>query len=524
MKIRTKINISFFITFILVISLIGLVVGFYTINSIKENIGFYLLVFFIVGLVFLLVELLIFQKITKSVEILITDIERVEQGDFDYKININTKDEIGILANRESQIEIENKVKEQTGEIRIKAQELENQQSAILNILEDLEEDKHHIAKEKDKMDAILHSIGDGVFVVDKNLKVILINRVAAKMAGYKMEEILNTKYNDKLKFIFENTGEINDQFINKVIETRTIQEMSNHTALINKNGSKIPVADSAAPLLNAGGKIIGCVVVFRDVTKEREVDKAKTEFVSLASHQLRTPLSAINWYTEMLMAGDAGDMNEEQKKYLGEVVAGSKRMVDLVNAFLNVSRLDLGTFIVEPEPTNVVEMVKSVVNELKPQIIEKKLKIEELYGENIPEFQADKKLLRMIFQNLLSNAIKYTSSEGLVKIELLVALKGQNFGGKNITEDSITIKISDTGMGIPDKQKDKIFLKLFRADNVREIETEGTGLGLYIVKSIIDHSEGLIWFKSEENKGTTFYIVFPLSGMKKKEDTKKLD
>jgi signal transduction histidine kinase len=157
-------------------------------------------------------------------------------------------------------------------------------------------------------------------------------------------------------------------------------------------------------------------------------------------------------------------------------------------------------------------------------QIKEKELKVEEFYDKNIKEFKADKKLLRIILQNLLSNAVKYTKKGGLVKVNISILKKGEIFGEKIVDEEKLAFLILDSGMGIPFNQHEKIFTKLFRADNARESETEGTGLGLYIIKSIIDQSGGEVWFTSEEDKGTKFYVTFPATGMKKKEGTKKLD
>ena len=219
-----------------------------------------------------------------------------------------------------------------------------------------------------------------------------------------------------------------------------------------------------------------------------------------------------------MLLAGDAGSINEEQRKYLSEVYIGNKRMVELVNDLLNVSRLDMGTLVGEIKEINVIDLFRSVLNEIKPEIIEKNFKVEQNLENDILNFSADEKLLRMVFQNILSNAVKYTKSGGLIKINLLKINKGDNFGDKIIAEDSLVFSVSDSGMGIPVQQQQKIFSKLFRADNAKESETEGTGLGLYVIKSIVDQSGGQVWFKSEENKGTTFYISFPLNGMKVKD------
>jgi len=302
-------------------------------------------------------------------------------------------------------------------------------------------------------------------------------------------------------------------------------KSVNNHqTVRIRKDGSVFDASIFLSPIKDQNGQIIGASVFTIDISKEKEIDKAKTEFVSLASHQLRTPLSAINWYSEMLLAGDAGKLNEEQERYLKEIYTGNQRMVALVNALLNVSRLDLGTFIVEPTEIDLPEMIKSVLTELKSFVNEKKLLVEENYAENLPKFNADQNLLRIIFQNLLSNSVKYTSGGGKVGISVSVTKKGEKFGERIMEIDALTFSVSDSGMGVPLDQKNKIFLKLFRADNAKESETEGTGLGLYLVKSIIDKTGGEIWFDSVEGKGSVFYVFLPLTGMKRKEGSKKLD
>jgi PAS domain S-box-containing protein len=260
-------------------------------------------------------------------------------------------------------------------------------------------------------------------------------------------------------------------------------------------------------------GSPIEVVGTIQDITREKAVDQAKSEFVSLASHQLRTPLSAINWYTEMLIAGDAGELNADQKKFLGEVYAANQRMVDLVNSLLNVSRLELGTFAVEPVETDFVEVAKSVVAELAPQIAAKQMNVETRYDQ-LPKIMADPKLVRIIFQNFMTNALKYTPEKGKVLFTLTKDPSGQ----------FVQVVVGDTGYGIPKDQQDKIFSKLFRADNVRAKDTEGTGLGLYIIKSIVDEVGGKVSFISEENKGTTFTVLLPIAGMKRRDGTKQLD
>jgi PAS domain S-box-containing protein len=375
----------------------------------------------------------------------------------------------------------------------------------------------------------LLGSIGDGVFAVDMDQKIIVFNPVAEALSGYTKAEVIGKHYEETLKFVFEDKGEPNNSFVGIAL-SGVKTEMANHTVLITKDKQRVPVSDSAAPVRDSKGNVIGAVIVFRDVTKEREVDRAKTEFVSLASHQLRTPLTAIGWYTEMLLDGDAGKITTAQKKYLKEIADGNARMVELVNALLNVSRIELGTFAVDPEAIDLKELAASVLAELKPVIKTRKQTFTVTTDKALPPLQADPKLTRMILQNLLSNAGKYTPEGGEIHLLIEPGFKAKAYAKRKLQQDSIVISVTDNGYGIPKDQQPKIFEKLFRADNVKEKDTDGTGLGLYIIKSIVDQVGGEIWFtspvnaKSKENPGTTFYVALPLSGMQKKEGSKALE
>ena len=244
---------------------------------------------------------------------------------------------------------------------------------------------------------------------------------------------------------------------------------------------------------------------------KLKEIDRVKSEFVSLASHQLRTPPSAIKWFTEMLLGEKAGKMDERQKSYLMEIARNNKRMIELINQLLNVSRVELGVFAIELEPTDISEVAEETIKELAPQIAKKELNVVKEYDKNMPLVNTDPALLRITFQNLLSNAAKYVPEKGT--IWLAIKKEAGNF----------LIRVADNGYGIPKNQQSKIFTKLFRADNAVEIDPDGTGLGLYIVQSVVKEMGGAIRFESEENKGSAFYVTLPLKGLKKREGVKGL-
>lgn len=360
------------------------------------------------------------------------------------------------------------------------------------------------------KNEAILTSIGDGLVVVDKEGKITYINKSFEEMLGWKAQEIIGKSMVEVVPREDVNGVEVlfKERILTQVLSGKKfVADLTNPFYYIRKDKTRFPVSSIVAPVVLAG-KIVGAVEVFRDITKEKEIDKAKTEFVSLASHQLRTPLSTVSWYSEMLLAGDVGEVTPEQKKYLEEIYRGNQRMVDLVNTLLDVSRIELGTFIMESKPIDIVKLAQSVIEEHKLQIREKRIRFSNSFGKNIQNIQADPKILRMVVQNLLSNAIKYTPEGG--KVEFSISLKKDE-------KKNVLLKISDTGYGIPKDQQSKIFTKLFRADNVIGKDTEGTGLGLYIAKSIVEQSGGKIWFESSENKGTVFYVQLPLQKSKSK-------
>lgn len=247
------------------------------------------------------------------------------------------------------------------------------------------------------------------------------------------------------------------------------------------------------------------------DITKRKDIDRAKTEFVSLASHQLRTPLTSIRWYSEMLLKERERTLTDLERKYLREIYGANRRMIELINALLNVSRIDLGAFVINPHPADLTEIMESVLKEIGPQVLSKHITITKEIEAALPMIPLDVQLFRMVFQNLLSNAVKYTPNEGTVKI--VIRREG----------DNILFSCADSGIGIPEKEQAHIFTKLFRADNARDADPDGTGLGLYIIHAIMEASGGEIRFESKEGKGTTFYGTIPIGGSLHRDGTKAL-
>jgi len=247
-------------------------------------------------------------------------------------------------------------------------------------------------------------------------------------------------------------------------------------------------------------------IFIFKPLVKQ---NKEKTEFVSFASHQLRSPLTSINWYTEMLLKGDTGEINSNQKKYLNEIYKGNKRMTELINALLDVSRLELGTIILESKPVQFQNEAESVFLELESQILSQKIVVEKKYDPSLPVIFTDPKSVRMIFQNLLNNAVKYVEVGGKVGLEI------------SKQETDVLIKVWNDGPQLSEESRHKMFFKFFRDDFAKQKDPDGSGFGLYIVKTVVENLGGKIWFESpiekEEGRGVAFYVTLPLVGKKEK-------
>lgn len=252
----------------------------------------------------------------------------------------------------------------------------------------------------------------------------------------------------------------------------------------------------------NVEGGVIRMVGTGQDITKEKEIDRAKSEFVSLASHQLRTPLSILNWHAEVLLEMEVGSLNERQNKLVSEIYRASRRMVALVGMLLNVAKIELGTLGVNSEATtNIMDVYKNILSDLKHEIDRKELEVRELYDPAVPGLGMDPRLVEIVLQNLLVNAVRYTPHGGKVSVSM----------SYDEPMSRAMLTVSDNGYGIPEDEQEQVFKKSFRARNVKEVDNEGTGLGLYLVKAIVDRLGGKIWLESKEGRGSTFFVSLPV-------------
>jgi signal transduction histidine kinase len=357
--------------------------------------------------------------------------------------------------------------------------------------------DEAALELQKAQADALFDSIGEGAIATDIYGRISNINQVALDLLKITREEALNTWFPKIIKAEDEHAKPINlfDRPITKAFLSGKPTSAKIFYRL--QDDSVLPVAVTVSPIM-LNNKPIGAVEVFRDITLDYNVDKMKSEFISIASHQLRTPLSAIKTYSHLLTEGYVGELAPEQKELMDIIMASIDRMNDLIDTLLDISKIERGKLGLDMKRANLSELMQSILSEMQQYAENKEVVLSANIDKPLMTI-TDPVLAKEVFANLLSNAIKYTPQGGTVHVSL------------KPKDNTVVCSVKDTGLGIPDHVQDRIFTKFFRAPNVLQKETSGTGLGLYMVKSIADNLGGKIWFKSVEGKGSTFYFSLPI-------------
>lgn len=388
-------------------------------------------------------------------------------------------------------------------ELKLIEEEREFSRKNLESVLKSVYIERDNVQEEKNKLEALLNGMGDAVMAIDEEKKIIAFNPVAEKITGQVFDKIENKTFSEEIKFIEEETKKEKNGFIDAVLLKGEKVEL-NDLAIYNQKGKLVLVDINAAPIKNYKGKIIGCIIIFKDVTYKREAERMRTDFISIVSHQLRTPLSAMKWFLEILIDGDVGALKKEQKDVVNEIHESNKNMITFVNQMLNVSRIESHRLAINIEKIKLCQTIAELLKEIRPFFIEKKQKLSyNCIADKKIMINTDKNLLRNVLSSVLLNASRYTPEKGNIELELSL-----------FDKDFVLFKVKDNGIGIPEDEQTKIFRKFARASNAIRYEANGTGLGLYIVKSLINMVCGKIWFESKENNGTTFYFTLPIENM----------
>jgi PAS domain S-box-containing protein len=337
------------------------------------------------------------------------------------------------------------------------------------------------------------------IVVVDANRHVQMCNPAFEQLFGYAEAEIAGRRIDEVLS-----TPETRQEFTSLQREAQASRASHMTTIRRKKDGSLVEVDLHIVPL-TIDGESIGAYAIYRDLTAEREAERQveealrmKTDFVSFVTHQLRTPLSGIKWMLEL--AQESADP-EESNSYVQDARDSADRLITLVNDLLDISRLESGKLQVTLEPVDLGATTTGVLGDIAALVRDKGHTLAVTAGDTLPRVTADAQLLRQVVLNLLSNAVKYTPAGGTVSVAM-------------VREDGrVRWSVTDTGIGIPAEAQERLFEKFFRAANSMTMDTEGTGLGLYLVRLIVERLGGRVGCTSEEGKGTTFWFTVPVSG-----------
>ncbi|MFZ3068753.1 MAG: ATP-binding protein [Microgenomates group bacterium] len=348
--------------------------------------------------------------------------------------------------------------------------------------------------KDLRKFKQAVEGVSDMVTITDENGVIIYVNGMAEKITGYKKEVMLG-----KTPRLWGR--QMDEEFYKKFWETIKEDKKPFWGEVTNKrkNGELYEAEVNISPILDDSGKLLFFVSIERDLTKTKAIERVKKEFISLASHQLRTPLSAVKWFGKMLISGDAGDLNPVQKEYVEKIYESNEREIRLVNSILNVSRIESGKILIEPRSTDLTKLVSSVVTDFKLEVEELGKKLTAVIDKKIPKIYIDEDQMRHVYANLISNAIRYTNKRGKIVVKVYLSKK------------SVVTEVKDNGIGIPKGEQKGVFEKFFRASNALKVETDGTGLGLFLSKIIVESSGGKMGFRSREGKGSTFWFTLPI-------------
>ncbi|HEX5797271.1 MAG TPA: PAS domain-containing sensor histidine kinase [Candidatus Saccharimonadales bacterium] len=346
------------------------------------------------------------------------------------------------------------------------------------------------------RVEAMFDSIGTGAIMTDENGMIERVNDRALEMVGFKREELIG-KWFPQVLVALDKHKKVIETMDRPITQSFLTGKPVNTLTYYRKKDKSLLAANITVSPIILNNKPLGAIEVFEDVSLELEIDKMKSEFISIASHQLRTPLSAISIYAQMLVEGYKGKVSKEQQESLNTIIASTRRMNKLISALLDISKLETGKININYKDMQLDVVLRSIVEELKQDALKKDLKLALDIQDRPFTINSDALFVGEIYSNLISNAIKYTPREGKIKLSLWANKK------------SYVFRVQDNGYGIPRNFQDKIFTKFSRAPNIQSIDPNGSGLGLYMAKEIAGILQGRLWFTSN-SKGTRFYFSLP--------------
>jgi len=468
--VRTKLllGFSFFVAFSLLIQALA----FLTIKQYLPNFqtvgAFYILLIF-PTVVLIVFTFLISGGLTKSIRQLHQSVTEVSKGQIHPTVIVKSGDEIQALS------------------------------ESFASLVAQLLERESTLKKEKQETEIILQSLSDGVVVLDQETKVIVFNKAAERLTGFGYDQVKGKPVDEILHF-YENNETVPFKTYNDQSEMMVRKLREKGITIANSNGEKAIISLTIAPVVFEDQRS-GFIIAFHDVSKENELEEMKLDFVSMAAHELRTPLTAIRGYADLIQMQNAEDLDETGKELINRLQISSANLGNLIDNLLSVSRIERNMFSVDAKPVDLTKTVMGVIDNLRQTAETKQQRIDFNKPHELPVVLADSFRISQVLANLVANAINYTQEGGTITVNI------------EKKEGFLELSVSDNGPGIPAEALKKLFTKFFRVSGALEQGSKGTGLGLFISKSIINMHNGKIWVESEVGKGSKFIFTLPLAG-----------
>ncbi len=359
-----------------------------------------------------------------------------------------------------------------------------------------------NLVKEKNQTEAIVQSLAEGLVVVNNKGEVVMMNPAAEKLLGVDKKEKIGKSLTEDLS---------GDEVVSLVRDVKGQGEKIVELDSAQAETKRI-IRSSSALVENQNGQTVGMVSVLTDVTKQRELDRLKSQFVSSVTHELRTPLVATQKALDVILTKAAGPINEDQTRFLDIARRNLERLYALINDILDLSKLEAGKMKVEFAPASVEQMVNEVCSSLGSWANSKNIQLVKRVADGLPMVTMDADRIIQVLNNLVSNALKFTPQDGTVTVEAKPRGGGQH----------VEVSVQDTGIGIAKEDLDRVFEKFLQVGERRQTDVSGTGLGLSIAKEIVERHGGRIWAESEKGQGAKFSFVLPVQPSAHKVDTQR--
>lgn len=406
-------------------------------------------------------------------------LDLLKKGGSGHKLKINDQGEIGLIVSQINQL-------------------AQTYDSTISN----LQSDKDIILSDRNKLNAIIYSITDGIIVLDLSFKILIVNKSLEEMTGFSGSELLGQPIENLIKIeIQNNVVPITKTIKNLMVDSDPKKIYRAEAKVSGKDGNLATVKLTIAGISDSVKADLGAILIFHNITQERLFEQMQIDFVSMASHEFRTPLTSVISYLSILQSEAADKLDPEHRQFLDRAISSASQLSDLVNNMLSVSKIERTTLTIAPSTIDWAEQIQKAVDNNHNQAIQKNINLKISLESNLPKVLVDPLRIQEVLNNLIGNAIKYSpSGTGAVEI------------GSKVQADEILTYIKDNGPGISSVALPHIFEKFFRGPGSLESTNQGAGLGLFITKSIIELHHGKIWVESQEGRGATFYFTLPIA------------